>query len=113
MAGMSRPTSPTCKTRNGPADNEALKHRGAMTIWFDSEMSWNAAPTDRRGRQQNYSDAAIQTCLSMKVLFGMAPNRNGDARPVAPVLLFPVTRFRSHRYPHSGTCRALGMASEP
>ncbi|MBL3554742.1 transposase, partial [Rhodovulum sulfidophilum] len=26
----------------------------------------------RRGRQQTYSDAAIQTCLSMKVLFGMA-----------------------------------------
>lgn len=23
-------------------------------------------------RQQSYSDAAIQTCLSMKVLFGMA-----------------------------------------
>jgi len=35
-------------------------------------MSWDAAPTGRRGRQQTYSDAAIQMCLSMKVLFGMA-----------------------------------------
>ena len=35
-------------------------------------MTWEAAPTGRRGRQQSYSDAAIQTCLSMKVLFGMA-----------------------------------------
>ena len=35
-------------------------------------MSWDAVPTGRRGRQQSYSDAAIQTCLSMKVLFGMA-----------------------------------------
>ena len=35
-------------------------------------MSWDAAPTGRRGRQQSYSDAAIQTCLTMKVLFGMA-----------------------------------------
>jgi hypothetical protein len=35
-------------------------------------MSWDAAPSGRRGRQQTYSDAAIQTCLSMKVLFGMA-----------------------------------------
>lgn len=35
-------------------------------------MSWDAAPTGRRGRQQTYSDAAIQTCLSMKGLFGMA-----------------------------------------
>jgi hypothetical protein len=35
-------------------------------------MIWEAAPTGRRGRQQTCSDAAIQTCLSMKVLFGMA-----------------------------------------
>ena len=28
-------------------------------------------PTGRRGRQQSFSDAAIQTCLTMKVLFGM------------------------------------------
>lgn len=35
-------------------------------------MTWDAAATGKRGRQQSYSDAAIQTCLSMKVLFGMA-----------------------------------------
>lgn len=69
---MSRPTPPTYKTRNWPAYNEALKRRGSLTIWFDPEMSWEAAPTGKRGRQQTYSDAAIQTCLSMKVLFGMA-----------------------------------------
>ena len=28
--------------------------------------------TGKRGRQPDYSDAAIQTCLTMKVLFGMA-----------------------------------------
>ena len=68
---MSRPTPPTYKTRNWPAYNEALKRRGSLTIWFDPKMSWDAAPTGRRGRQQTYSDAAIQTCLSLKVLFGM------------------------------------------
>lgn len=35
-------------------------------------MTWAAAPTGKRGRQPDYSDAAIQTCLTMKVLFGMA-----------------------------------------
>ena len=35
-------------------------------------MKWDAAPTGRRARQRTYSDAAVQTCLSMKVLFGMA-----------------------------------------
>ena len=69
---MSRPTPPTYKTRNRPAFKEALKRRGSLTIWFDPEMSWDAAPKGRRGRQPTFSDAAIQTCLSMKVLFGMA-----------------------------------------
>jgi len=35
-------------------------------------MIWEAKPTGKRGRQPVYSDPAIQTCLTMKVLFGMA-----------------------------------------
>lgn len=69
---MSRPTPPTYKTRNWPAYNKALKRRGSLTIWFDPAMTWEAAPTGKRGRQPEYSEAAIQTCLTMKVLFGMA-----------------------------------------
>jgi hypothetical protein len=57
---MSRPTPTTYKTRNWPSYNEALKRRGSPTIWFDPEMTWGAAPTGRRGRQQTYSDTAIQ-----------------------------------------------------
>ncbi|GHE02930.1 hypothetical protein GCM10008024_24280 [Allgaiera indica] len=83
---MSGPTPLTYQTRNWPAYSEALKRRGTLTIWFDPEMNWEAAPTGRRGRQQSFSGEedqktvrgtvfltnAIQTCLSMKVLFGMA-----------------------------------------
>ena len=69
---MSRPSPPAYKTRSSPAYNEALKRRGSLTIWFDPAMAWDAAPTGKRGRQPDYSDAAIQTCLTMKVLFGMA-----------------------------------------
>ena len=82
---MSRPTPPAYKTRNWPAYNEALKRRGSLTIWFDPAMTWDAAPTGKRGRQPDYSGEedqetvqwtvsptnAIQTCLTMKVLFGM------------------------------------------
>ncbi len=50
----------------------ALKRRGSLTIWFDPAMTWEAAPTGKRGRQPVYTDAAVQTCLTMKVLFGMA-----------------------------------------
>ena len=69
---MSKPTSPTYKTTNWTAYNEALKRRGSLTIWFDPEMNCDAAPTGKRGRQATYSDAAVQACLTMKVLFGMA-----------------------------------------
>ena len=69
---MSRPTPPAYKTRNWPACNKALKRRGSLSIWFAPAMTWEAAPTGTRGRQPDDNDAAIQTCLTMKVLFGMA-----------------------------------------
>ena len=69
---MSRPIPFAYKTKNWPAYNTALKRRGSLTIWFDPSMTWEAASTGKRGRQPYYSDAAIQTCLTMKVLSGMA-----------------------------------------
>lgn len=64
--------SPTkFKTTNWSSYNDSLKRRGSLSIWFDPEMVWVPPPNGRRGRQQNFSDAAIQACLSMKVLFGM------------------------------------------
>ena len=69
---MSRPTPPAYKARNWPACNTSLKRRGSLTIWFDPAMIWEAAPTGKRGRQPDCSDAVIQSCLTMKVLFGTA-----------------------------------------
>lgn len=34
-------------------------------------MQWEAIPSGRRGRQHAYSDAAIQVCLTLKVLLGL------------------------------------------
>uniref|UniRef100_UPI0035AE9C36 IS5 family transposase n=1 Tax=Paenirhodobacter enshiensis TaxID=1105367 RepID=UPI0035AE9C36 len=68
---MSRPPKPTYKTTNWPAYNQALKQRGSLTVWFDPSMQWEAVPSGRRGRQQAYSEAAIQACLTLKVLLGL------------------------------------------
>ena len=68
---MSRSIPPGYKTRNGPACNDALRQRCSPTIWFDPDMVWVPPQTGKRGRQPQYCDAAIQTCLTMKVLFGM------------------------------------------
>ncbi|MCA3493153.1 MAG: transposase, partial [Rhodobacter sp.] len=55
---MSRPNTPADKTLNWPAYRKALKRRGSLTIWFDPTMTWEAAPTGKRGRQPDDSDDA-------------------------------------------------------
>jgi Transposase DDE domain len=69
---MSRSTHLTYKTPNWPASNRALKRRGSLTIWFVPAMTWETASTGKHGRQPYDSYAAIQTCLTMTLLFGMA-----------------------------------------
>ena len=69
---MGRLHTTTYKTLNWPAYNKALKRRGSLTVWFDPDMTWAAAPTGKRSRQPVYSVAAVQICLTMKGLFGMA-----------------------------------------
>jgi hypothetical protein len=61
----------TYKTTNWSTYNAALKQRGSLSIWFDPEMIWTPRPSGKHGRQQRFSDAAIQTCLTLKVIFGM------------------------------------------
>ena len=59
------------KTKNWSSYNDRLKQRGSLSIWFDPEMIWTPPLSGKRGRQQQFSDAATQTCLTLKVLFGM------------------------------------------
>ena len=68
---MSSWTPTTYKARNWKAYNLSLKQRGSLSIWFDPAMTWEAAPSGRRGRRQSYSGTAIQACLTLKVLFGL------------------------------------------
>ena len=49
----------------------ALKQRGSLQIWFDPKTVWLAEPRGKRGRLATFSDAAIQTCLMLKALFGL------------------------------------------
>jgi hypothetical protein len=68
---MSSWTPTTYKTGNWSDYNRALKQRGSLSIWFDAGMAWDAIPSGKRGRQQAYTDEAIQACLTIKVLFGL------------------------------------------
>ena len=71
---MSQPRSPKARYRtiNWHSYNAALKSRGSLTIWLDKHMQWFAAASGKRGRSPKFSDAAIQFCLTIKNLFGLA-----------------------------------------
>ena len=60
------------RTTNWKQYNSSLKARGSLTIWLDKKMSWFAAVSGKRGRSPKFSDAAIQFCLTLKNLFGLA-----------------------------------------
>jgi hypothetical protein len=69
---MPKPAAPKYRTTNWSEYNAALKRRGSLEIWFDPGMAWLAEASSRPGRPQRFSDSAIELCLTLKVLFGLA-----------------------------------------
>ena len=66
---MSKPQPSRYRTTHWSACNEALRKRGSLLIWLDKGMAWHAPHEGRSGRPPIFSNAAIQFCLSIKVLF--------------------------------------------
>jgi hypothetical protein len=66
---MSKPKPARYRTTNWFTYNSALRKRGSLLIWLDKEMAWHAPHDGRPGRPPVFSNAAIQFCLSIKVLF--------------------------------------------
>ena len=69
---MSKPPKPKYRTTNWSSYNESLCQRGALLLWIDKDMEWAGAPSGQRGRSPLFSDAAIQFCLMIKNLYGLA-----------------------------------------
>ena len=51
--------------------NQSLKNRGNLSFWIDPETEWYAKPNGKPGRNHKFTDAAIQTCLTIKVLLNL------------------------------------------
>ena len=69
---MSKPAPARYRTTNWPSYNASLKQRGNLLVWLDPDMEWFAVSGNKPGRPAIFSDAAIQFCLTMKSLFGLA-----------------------------------------
>ena len=66
---MSKP-SPACyRITNWSSYTASLRKRGSLLIWLDKDMTWLAPHDGSPGRPALFSDAAIQFCLTIKVLF--------------------------------------------
>lgn len=68
---MPKPSPTRYRTTNWSDYNAALRHRGSLTVCFDPDTVWHAGKTGKRGRPETFSDAAVQVCLTLKVLFGL------------------------------------------
>jgi hypothetical protein len=57
--------------RNWPEYDRALAKRGDITVWFDEDVieTWTPLRTGRRGGQRRYSNLAILTALTLRVVF--------------------------------------------
>ena len=69
MDRMSKPSPARYRTTNWSSYTASLRKRGSLLIWLDKEMTWLAQPDGSPGRPAIFSDAAIQFCLTIKVLF--------------------------------------------
>src|SRR5699024_12084799 len=49
-----------------------FRSRGNISIWFDPKTQWYAQSQGKQGRNQTYSDTAVQCCLMIKLLFRLS-----------------------------------------
>ena len=72
---MKSKVHPNYKTRyrvaNWPAYNEALVRRGDVTLWLAPEAiaAWTPHRSGTRGGQRRYSDLAIETALTLRLIY--------------------------------------------
>jgi len=61
------------RVRNWAEYDQALVRRGDLTIWCtpDALSAWQPRAEGLRGGQRRYSDVAIETALTLRVLFGL------------------------------------------
>ncbi len=77
MPAMRSRVHPKYKTKyrveNWASYDRALVRRGDVTLWLSPEaiMAWRAKPTGRRGAQYQFSDLAIETALTLRLVFNL------------------------------------------
>ena len=63
----------THKVENWSEHNDALADRGRLTVWISEEaiQNWKADREPQQGAQWIFTDRAIETCLQIKMVYGL------------------------------------------
>lgn len=69
---MNKPAPKIYRTSNCSSYNRALINRRNIMIWFDSNTQQSTESNHKQGRNQTYSDSAIQCCSMIKYLFRLS-----------------------------------------
>jgi len=56
---MSKPEPSKYKTTHWNAYHAVFKSRGSLLVWLDKNMQWHGLPSNKQGRQAEFSDTAI------------------------------------------------------
>ena len=68
------------RTINNREYDLSLKNRGSLTIWFSKDIAttWNVDPRlkKKRGGQIKYSDLAIETCITLSLIYKQRLRQN-------------------------------------
>ena len=69
-----KPSSSIYRVRNWAAYDQALKQRGSVTLWFSPEavQAWGYQGPAQRGAPFVYSDVAIETALTLRLIYHLA-----------------------------------------
>ena len=79
--------NPKCKTQYRVADwpeyEASLCRRGDISFWVDEAVikAWTPPKTSKRGGQRRYSDLAIETAPTLRLLFHLPLRQTEGRRP--------------------------------
>ena len=59
------------RVTNWPEYDRSLRNRGDITLWFseDAIQAWTPKHNGKQGRPQKFSDLAIETVLTLRLVF--------------------------------------------
>ena len=103
-----------------PEYERALVQRGDITLWLsaDATDAWTPSPSGRRGAQRKFSDLAIETALTLRLVFGLPLRQaEGFLRSVLSLMRVdleaPDHTTLSRRSQHLGVTFHRAPATEP